>query len=972
MPYREALGLSHPEPRVENKDSMLEDSSKTAPTKLDEFSLRDELRALRTKIPDTPGLNPIVSVAFDLSRRLEAGEITLQDLRALATRLMDRACVQRGLHLRERVGFVDRATTYEEFANFVEAEAKDADFDEFKARWSRPRTGIVLTAHPTFGLSEALSKRIVEIAVSNDVDPNTPIGHPHRPDDNIDLAYEHRRAQEAIKNLRNAYTELLHSFYTAAVARFGEKAYTIRPHLATIASWVGYDLDGRTDISWIASFVIRLQEKRAGFIDIHERILSLRDSLSAQPETQRLVRQVIGKLDLAIAAVDEHIGALKAHMANEKSLAEAANLITAQDSYNITSVEPIIELLQGLLDATKDIQIKRSVAVIAGLLRATGLGTSHIHLRINALQLNNAFRAYVHQPWTRDLSESQALSRIVEMIQSAKKETVNFETLDLETATAIRQFALIAQFHKHVDAETPIRFLIAETESPATVLIAVFFATLLGVDHITDVSPLFENAAGLEGGPRIVEQLLEQKAYRDYVTKRGRLAYQTGFSDAGRFIGQISATLAVERLHHNIAEAISRSEVKGIETLIFSTHGESMGRGAHPAELRTRLSYLFPPEARRKFARLGLPLKHETSFQGGDGYLFFANNRLTTRALSTVIMDGSEPPDGNDPFYSDANLPYDFLLRLKSYQEHLFEHPGYRAVLGAFGPNLLFKTGSRPVRRQSEGATAVDRGDPSRMRAIPNNAILQQFGYLANVVAGLSDAVGSERERFIELARTSPRLRPLIEMIARAKQLSSLNAMGANAIVFDPGFWAWRASWGREPHLEPAFSTLAAHLLADDRCSAINGLVHHLRLDAVDLHTLLEEIGIEAGKIPDDHRLELDLLHAIRLVFIMRIFILGAQMPRSSSRNEVSFEQIFDWALALSVPQVTAEMRHAFPHRARSAEDGKPYEEKASYRPHGIDDYGRVETELLDPMDEAFEIVREIGTGISHHWGAFG
>ena len=951
---------------------MLNEVPKAAPGGFDEFKLRDELRALRTQIPDTPYLNPIVSLAFNLSRRLESGEVSFEEMRKLAVRLMDRACVQRGRHLRERVGFVDRATTYEEFAKFVEMEAQDTDFETFKARWSRPRTGIVLTAHPTFGLSEALSQRMVEIAVASEVDPNTPIGHPHRPDEPINLAYEHRRAQVAIQNLRNAYSELLHSFYTAAVARFGDQAYSFTPRLATIASWVGYDLDGRTDISWIASFIIRLREKRSSFIDIHERIQSLKESLSGSSDTQLLVRQITGKLDLAIAAVDEQLTALDQVVADKKTLVEAANIITQQGSYNLTSVAPITDLIKTLMEATPDPQIKRSLAVIAGLMHATGLSTSHIHLRINATQLNNAFRAYVHEPWTRDLSESQALSRIVGMIEAAKKETVNFETLELETATAIRQFALIAQIKKHVDAETPIRFLIAETESPATVLIAVFFATLLGVDDITDVSPLFENAAGLESGARIIEHLLEQEAYRNYVKKRGRIAYQTGFSDAGRFVGQIAATLAVERLHHNVADAIKRAGLKDIETLIFSTHGESMGRGAHPSELRTRLYYLFPAEARRRFANNDLPLKHETSFQGGDGYLFFANNRLTTRALSTVIMDGTEPAEAEDPFYEDQNLAYDFLLRLRSYQEHLFAHPGYRAVLGAFGPNLLFKTGSRPVRRQTEGATAVDRGDPARMRAIPNNALLQQFGYIANVVSGLSAAVGSERERFVELARTSPRLRPLIEMIGRAKQLSSLNAMGANAIVFDPGFWAWRASWGREPHLEWPCSTLASRLLADDRCASINGLVHHLRLDAVALHALLEEIGVEAGKIPDDHRLELDLLHAIRLAFIMRIFILAAQMPRSSSRNEISFDQIFEWALTLNIPDVTSEMRQAFPHRARSTDGGSAFVENASYRPHGIDDYGRVETEILEPMDRAYEIVREIGTGISHHWGAFG
>ena len=153
------------------------------PDKLDEFQLRDELRALRAQIPDTPALNPIVNLAFDLSRRLESGDVSFEELKALATRLMDRACVQRALHLRERVGFVDRATTYKEFADFVESAAAAADFETFKERWERARTGIVLTAHPTFGLSDELSKRIVEIAVADDVDPNTHIGVPHRPDD---------------------------------------------------------------------------------------------------------------------------------------------------------------------------------------------------------------------------------------------------------------------------------------------------------------------------------------------------------------------------------------------------------------------------------------------------------------------------------------------------------------------------------------------------------------------------------------------------------------------------------------------------------------------------------------------------------------------------------------------------------------------------------------------------------------------
>ncbi len=941
-------------------------------TKLDEKALRAELKSLRSQIPDQPTLNPILAIAFDLSRRLEAGDISFDDVKALSVRLMDSAFVHRAMLLKEQIGVESEAATRKEFANFIQDHITgkdDADFEAFKARFSRPRNGIVFTAHPTFGLSEKLSDRIAEIALAGS-DAGKPIGLPHRPDAPLTLDYEHRRVQSAIRNLRDAYCDLLGDFFAAAHKTFGDRAFTADPQLCTFASWVGYDLDGRTDIKWTFSFIIRLREKMDALSDIRERFLAIKDQLGDTAEMVRLVRQVTGKLDLAIAAVEKHMKALEAVGKDGFTLAQAANVITQGDGHNLTSAQPVLALLDQVRDAAPDTKGKIAVATIAGLLRATGLGMSHIHVRVNAVQINNAFRAFVHESWTRNLTERQATARIVDMIDAAKPETVNFETLDLENATAIRQFAMVAQIAKHIDADTPVRYLIAECESPATILIAVYFAKLFGVSEIVDISPLFETPEALETGPRLVERLLAERAYREYVTKRGRLAVQTGYSDAGRFIGQIAAGLMHERLHHGLAEVVRRAKIKGVETLIFSTHGESMGRGAHPGPLRRRLRYVFPGESRWRFFRYDLPVKHETSFQGGDGYLYFANREFSQRALATIIMSGKDPGEGEDPFYTDTNFALDFQLRLRDYQQELFAHPGYRALLGAFGANLLFKTGSRPVKRQGDHHS--DRGDPARMRAIPNNAILQQFGYVANVVAGLGAAVASERDRFIELSKKSQRLRPLVEMIARAKQLSSLNAVGANAIIFDAGFWAQRASWAREPKLDDAFKFLAGKLLDDDRSQKIAGLAHYLRLDAIELHNILEEIGFEGGKIPDDHRMELDLLQAIRAALIMRIFILTALLPRFTPTNEASHDEIVRKALSLDIPEVIRVVREAFPRRPAVAHDDAAFQESATYLPKGIDDYGRIETEILEPMEQAYELVREIGTGISHHWGAFG
>ncbi|PPC86492.1 MAG: phosphoenolpyruvate carboxylase, partial [Hyphomicrobium sp.] len=510
--------------------------------KLDEIELRNELKRMRAQIPDNPSLNPILNVAFDMSRRLESGDISFDELKGLAWRLMDRSCVRRARQLRQKIGYVDQATTLNDFTAYIEKTASESgkDIQAFADRWARARTGIVLTAHPTFGLSDALYKRMLEIAVSENPSADSTIGIAHRPEATMSLQYEHKCAQDAIGNLRNAYEELLHGFYSVASRTYGDAAYKVRPKMTTFASWIGYDLDGRTDIAWTFSFQVRLMEKRAALNDIRERFVILKHKLGEGDAAQRVARQITGKLDLAIAAVDEQIKALEGIGNEPAHLAKAANVITKTDGYNLSSVEPLMTLFANLIDVVQAPQMKRAIAALAGLVDATGLGTAHIHLRINALQLNNAFRAYVHEPWTRDLSESQSLARIVEMIENCPRETVNFATLDLETATAIRQFALTAQIHKHIDKETPIRFLIAECESPATVLIAVFFAKLFGVEHITDISPLFETPSGLENGSRIIGRLLEENAYREYVLGRKRISLQTGFSDAGRFIGQIS------------------------------------------------------------------------------------------------------------------------------------------------------------------------------------------------------------------------------------------------------------------------------------------------------------------------------------------------------------------------------------------------------------------------------------------------
>ena len=289
---------------------MQDEVRKPAHAKLDELKLRDDLRALRRQIPDTPALNPIVSVAFDLSRRLEAGEITFEELKALASRLMDRACVERARELRARDGFVDPATTLKEFSAYIEQTAKDADFEAFKARWERARTGIVLTAHPTFGL--------VGRAVA-----------PHRRDRGLRWrrrqADRHCRTGPTVPSRSSTSTPPCRPrSATCAMPTSSCSTASMRSRLHATATrrgslrrgsrrsrpgWATISTGARTS-SGPSRFSIRLREKQAALNDIRDRFLALKSDVGSGAEVQRLSRQLTGKLDLAIAAVDEQIAAL--------------------------------------------------------------------------------------------------------------------------------------------------------------------------------------------------------------------------------------------------------------------------------------------------------------------------------------------------------------------------------------------------------------------------------------------------------------------------------------------------------------------------------------------------------------------------------------------------------------------------------------------------------------------------------------
>lgn len=922
--------------------------------------LRDRLRKLHERTAETPLFNPVFQLSHDLSRELENGGIGLDDMESLVAELECEALQSRAARLRRLLA----PTSPDENLARVAALLNEEDsFSEFRARWEKPLLHAVFTAHPTFLLNPAQADAVASAALADDPLAATVCTVPAQAPA-ITLEFEHGEVCDAIERAGAARDRINATLLAHAHQRWPGRWLDFRPLPFRFATWVGYDMDGRTDIGWHTSISFRLQEKARRLGTYASGLRSL------APE-----HALLATLDAAQDHASEMAALFAQPLTAPEALSQAANRLTADDPAKLLSLKPLIEVLEADAAAATDADVAVGLATLAGAMRADGLGMGWIHFRVNASQLHNALRRRIDPEGTLDIASKSAISRLRELLAEVKPLRVNFAALAIETSTAMRQFLAMAQIIHHIDADAPIRMLIAECEQPQTVLAALYFARLFGIDDKVDVSPLFETETALEHGGRFLEALLAEEAYRAYARGRGRVSIQTGFSDAGRFIGQIPAALAIERLQGRLAEAMVANGLTDVAALVFDTHGESMGRGAHPAGFADRLTWPLSGWARRRFTKAGIRLEAEASFQGGDGYLFFRNEELALATLAriTEVETSLLAPVERDPFYARTDLSLDFYRAIRRVQRDHLKSATYARAVTAFGLGMLTSTGSRVSRRQSD--IAADRSMSLRqIRAIPHNAILQQIGYPVNVIAGAGTAAGDEMESIAELLGQSERGRQLVRLLRAANGLASIKTVAAHGELFNSAYWASRPYRGTETQLEQACMALAEYLTKDDRSGVFRRLTSRLRVDWMKLHRLLALVPGTASSrdlVTDAERRNIGLLQAVRLSLLMHMFLRAVQVPPFSRSNDVSRDDVLEMVLSLRVDDALAQLRRAYP--AASPEVGDfCVDEPSDFPDHAGEDYGAIRARFIDPIERAHALNLRVAVAIANYFGAHG
>lgn len=919
-------------------------------------ALHARLQELHPRTADTPLFNPVFQVGLELSRRIEAGTLSLDSVAALVAELECQGLQARATRLTRLIAPV----AHGENTQRLQAIADQAgDFASFAAKWQHPLVHVVFTAHPTFLLSTAQSAAVAASASTGAIGAGTACAAPGTRD-SITLDSEHAAAMAAITRAQAARDQINGALFDSARTRWPDQWHALHPLPLRFASWVGYDMDGRTDISWATSLRYRLSEKA-------ERLASYAAQLdqTAPAIAQRLTRA--SAYAAAMAAL------FAADLCEPAALSAAANTFTAAHPDKLTSLTAILAELEAVA-ISADPATARTLLITAAAMRADGLGMGWIHFRVNASQLQNAIRRRIDPDGKLDLASQAALVRMRELLAEAQPLRSNFAALAIENSTAVRQFLAMTQILHHVDADAPIRMLVAECEQPTTVLAALYFAKLFGIADKVDVSPLFETESALEHGGRFLDALLAEQAYRDYAQVRGRVSVQTGFSDAGRFVGQIPAALAIERLQGRLSDAMAANGLAHVAALIFNTHGESMGRGAHPSSFADRLEWPLSPWSRRRFARAGVRLEPEVSFQGGDGYLFFGTPELALATLTRIAelapaqTDAAAPAD---PFYRRTDLSLDLYRAIRRVQQGYLASATYPRAVTAFGLGLLNDTGSRKSRRQSD--LSADRSMSLRqIRAIPHNAVLQQLGYPVNVIAGFGTAAEGNYEALAQLLQASPRGQQLVRLVRAANALASIKTVAAYGELFNSAYWASRPYRGDEDGIAEGCLALAEYLTKDDRTGVFRRLASRLRVDALKLHKLLALIPDETPLDGREHvRRELGVLQALRLALMQHMFLRVVSIPAFSRANDISRDDVLEMVFTLRIDEALAQLRRAFPVHFPQIGDFA-VTEPSDYPDDAATGYEPIHRDFIDPIEQAYALSLRITTAIANEFGAHG
>ncbi len=964
--------------------------------------LQKDLDRIRSGAEKDPFSNSITMLALDISRRLEKKKLNYSALEALIQRLAVGSFGLRADRLKSYMGTTDKKKNVEAITKIIKSLAYNKNeklsFDEFNKTLTKEIFGIVLTAHPTFGMTYEMMLELAKLATSKKnekyltekelkVIVKEVFKTEQRPEKKITLDFEHDLSMSALKFLQESLKTFYKVILDLSKKIYPKEYFNITPQIFRLHTWVGYDVDGRGDIFWSDSFSKRLIVK-IDQLDIYlkniNKIIKLTKNKFAKNELNEIKTTISNSININSQALRKFSD--KGFVENLNLIKEVSNFLHKNRSKLLTKTDLILErlnfLIQRLKDGSGDDKILIDEILIFKIeICNFGLGLGRTHLRLNANQLNNAIskeinlRGDPNDP-SNKLTYLNIISKMIDKVEPVK---INFGSIYEENMNARRYFMLTKQILKYIDENQSIRFLIAECDYPLTVMTALYFSKLFGVEKKIDISPLFETEKGIEIGHDVIRTLLKNSNFKKYILTRKKLTVQTGFSDAGRYLGQSAAVLSIENLQRKIAKAMHDLNITDVKLLIFNTHGESIGRGGHPVSLIDRLKYVNCNYTRKKILEWDIDLIQEMSFQGGDGYQYFMNHDLAFASISRITeFCFNNYSEKADALYDTVDFGIEFVNTIKSFNTEIMDDPNYAALLNVFGSNLTHSTGSRSVKRHVDSSIKTLAYHPSQTRAIPQNSILQQLGMLANSLGGIGRFIRKDQKKFMKIYEKSERFKRIMDIVQHAFAFSDIEVLKAYIDCFDPGMWLSWSTRTADSERSENMKEVANLLEKFDVHWRLHKVYRKLHQEYMEIRNwilgrkLRGRIAVGRGRVIEKEiRDELLLMHGIRVAIFHEIFLLSVRIPKFSDQSGTSRDEVIAKLIRFDIFEAVNTLRKIFPAgRFKSSNSG--FSDKSNYVSEGNINYIKEEKNIFQQLEALYECARRVSNGINHFIGSVG
>ena len=967
--------------------------------------LQKDLDKIRSGAEKDPFSNSINMLALDISRRLEKGKLNYSALEALIQRLAVGSVGLKVDKLKKYIGEVDLDKNNKTIKNLFKKIISNPNktkksFSDFKKSIEKDVFGIVLTAHPTFGMTEDTLKNIASMATMTDYEGKkisiTEVKKiikkifqtEQRPDKNITLNFEHNISLVALKNLQEALIIFYGQLFEFTKEEFPQDYLTLTPRFFSLHTWVGYDVDGRGDISWIDTFTKRLLVKIEQLVIYQENLNCILKKISRKDNFFKKVLSIKDILDVSISINKKIFEDLTEDqlIKNNKKIKRISNFIFRNKKNLLTSTDIIRNTLDEVLNFIFEKKIKNKDSILKDLyiLKAQvhnfGLGLARTQVRLNSSQLNNAISKEINLLGDPNdpSNKSTYLNSVSKLIENVKPVNINFGTLVDENMNAKRYFMILAQAFKYIDSDQPIRFLIAECDFALTALTALYYAKLFNIENKIDISPLFETEKALASGHTIIETLIKNNHYKKYILARGKICIQTGFSDAGRYLGQTAAVLSIENLQRKVAKVLHDNGMKNIQLLIFDTHGESIGRGGHPLTIRDRLEYVNCNYTKNKISSWGIGFCREISFQGGDGYQYFMNKELSYSAITRIAeycVNNNTVED--DPLYSSPDFGVEFVNTIKQFNTKIMDDPNFATLLSVFGSNILHSTGSRAIKRQNDTGVKTLVYHPSQTRAIPQNSILQQLGMFANSLGGVGQFLRKDFNAFNKMVNKSDRFNRIMKIVEYSFAYSDIEVLKAYVDCFDPGMWLNWSTRTADQRRSENMREVANLLESFDVHWRLNKVYRVLHQEYMEIRNWLlgrkvkGRIAVGRGRVIEKEiRDELLLMHGIRVAIFHEIFLLSVEIPKFNDQAGVSRDEVIAKLIRFDILNAVNILKKIFPI-GKKGNNYVGFGEPSNYINEKSINYIK-ENNIFTRLEALYECTRRVSSGINHFVGSVG